>query len=993
MSEIPSADWSCIHANAERFERAWKKGPRPRIEDFLATVGESFQPQLLEELLRVEREIRRRGGEAPHPDDYRKRFPEHLEIIASVFRPHSDRPQTGGQGAGLDATLQTSRATGGWSDAIPPALANDPNYEFLRELDRGGMGVVYLAHHRVMVRDEVLKVLSRKIIDEPGVSDRFLREIRAVAKLRHPNIVSAFNAFFCGPSLVFAMEYVVGLDLRRMVKARGALPAPHPCSYVHQAALGLQHAHEEGMVHRDIKPGNLMLSYKKDRAVIKLLDFGLSKATSEQNASDVGISASFDNVESSAHLTSTGEMLGTPDFIAPEQIDDPQSADIRADIYSLGCALHFLLAGKLPFPDMALGDVLRAHRSKNAARLDHIRKEIPPELADLVAKMMAKEPADRFEEPSEVTEALAPFFKKRSAADRTSRVGTNAANADSAGLSPDEFARQVLKQFAFLTPGSNSAEAADSPDAELWPGKTGVKDRDGEIAEEALAPRSSIVLLHRFWPLAAGLAALTAVLVGILGWTIGGGASRSGGEIAKPLALPSTDATGPDANGTRGTEGGRAVPADQALTAAGALAEKEVGTPATPAPPLPPHAKAVAASSTSPPPQAAAEKAKIDLAVPSPKPAPLSTKRRGSASPWQQHSSLGEQVRLAIENGVRFLKAQQYEDGSWKDVESQSRTGTTRVTLALLSAGEQPESPSIRKALEHLRRFEPRELRSTYAISLQTMAFVEADPARDKLRIAANVVWLENAQITNRDRVGWAGTWTYSDSKNHPGDNSNTRWALMALHEASEAGVPVKSGIWKLARTYCERSQKREGSWAYTPAANLSTASMTCAGISSSILTMLHYPPSDEDLRGAAISNCRTTVVNRGLRVGIDWLARNYRVGENSGAGQQWKFYCLCGLERAGRLAGLRYFGEHDWYREAAKALFASQNRLGGSWRGAVLEENRILATSFAVLFLAKGRAPVLMTKLRHLLPDDWNNDPDDVRNLVSVISRTLRRR
>jgi serine/threonine protein kinase len=112
-----------------------------------------------------------------------------------------------------------------------------------------------------------------------------LRAIRAVAELRQPNIVSAYTAFRCGGNLVFVMEYVVGLDLRRMVKARGALAVAHACSYAHQAALGLQHAHEQGMVDRDIKPGNLMLSYKKDRAVIKLLDFGLSKATSEQSAS------------------------------------------------------------------------------------------------------------------------------------------------------------------------------------------------------------------------------------------------------------------------------------------------------------------------------------------------------------------------------------------------------------------------------------------------------------------------------------------------------------------------------------------------------------------------------------------------------------------------------------------------------------------------------------------------------------------------------------
>jgi len=134
------------------------------------------------------------------------------------------------------------------------------------------MGVVYLAHNKLMGRDEVLKVLDRDIIERSSLQDRFQREIRAVARLRHPNIVAAYSAFRSGENLVFAMEHVEGLDLARMVKAKGPMPVSHACYFVHQAALGLQHAHEEGMVHRDIKPSNLMLSHIKGRAVVKVLD-------------------------------------------------------------------------------------------------------------------------------------------------------------------------------------------------------------------------------------------------------------------------------------------------------------------------------------------------------------------------------------------------------------------------------------------------------------------------------------------------------------------------------------------------------------------------------------------------------------------------------------------------------------------------------------------------------------------------------------------------
>ena len=166
-------------------------------------------------------------------------------------------------------------------DAMPPGLADHPDYEVIKELGRGGMGVVYLAHNRLMGRHEVLKVMGQHIMERPGLLARFLAEIRAVARLQHPNIVTAYSAFRLGESIVFAMEYVEGLDLARLVKAKGPLPVANACYFVSQAAQGMQHAHEQGMVHRDIKPGNLMLSNEGEPATVKVLDFGLAKATRE----------------------------------------------------------------------------------------------------------------------------------------------------------------------------------------------------------------------------------------------------------------------------------------------------------------------------------------------------------------------------------------------------------------------------------------------------------------------------------------------------------------------------------------------------------------------------------------------------------------------------------------------------------------------------------------------------------------------------------------
>jgi formylglycine-generating enzyme required for sulfatase activity/serine/threonine protein kinase len=281
---------------------------------------------------------------------------------------------------------------------LPPGFADHPNYEITRELGRGGMGVVYLAQNRLMGRTEVLKVVGSHLINRRGVGDRFLAEVRNAAKLNHPNIVTAYSALRIGESLVLAMEHVDGLDLAKMVEARGLLPVAHACNYAHQAALGLQHAHEHGMVHRDIKPSNLMLARQNDRALIKVLDFGLAKVRSE-GAVDAG-------------LTHEGQMLGTPAYIAPEQISDARRADIRADIYSLGCTLYCLLTGGPPFQGTSLYDVLQAHHSMEATPLNLKRPEVPVELAALVAKMMAKEPKRRFQEPKQVAQALIPFFKK-----------------------------------------------------------------------------------------------------------------------------------------------------------------------------------------------------------------------------------------------------------------------------------------------------------------------------------------------------------------------------------------------------------------------------------------------------------------------------------------------------------------------------------------------------------------------------------------------------
>jgi serine/threonine protein kinase len=281
--------------------------------------------------------------------------------------------------------------------AAPPELANYAEFELIKELGQGGMGTVYLAKNRMMDRLEVLKVISQSLLDHPGAIERFQQEIRSAAKLAHPNIVAAYSVRRPGDLLVFAMEYVRGQDLSEVVKLRGRLPVANAAFYIHQVANGLQHAFEKGMVHRDIKPNNLMLAIEGKKHVVKILDFGLAKASSEKGA-ETG-------------LTKSGQMLGTPDYVAPEQTLAAHRADIRADIYSLGCTLYFLLSGGPPFQEKSLYAILEAHHKRDPKPLNLVRPEVPAELAAVVAKMMAKDPAMRYRTPLEVARALVPFFK------------------------------------------------------------------------------------------------------------------------------------------------------------------------------------------------------------------------------------------------------------------------------------------------------------------------------------------------------------------------------------------------------------------------------------------------------------------------------------------------------------------------------------------------------------------------------------------------------
>jgi serine/threonine protein kinase len=263
-------------------------------------------------------------------------------------------------------------------------------YRILDQIGAGGMGQVYLAEHVHLHRRVALKVLPAKLAADKSGVDRFYREARAVAALDHPNVVRAYDVAWESNAHFLVLEYIDGRSLEELLaEAGGRLPVDLACDYVAQAASGLQHAHEKGISHRDIKPANLLVN---PDGIVKILDMGLAKF--------------FQSAPTEAH--DQGSVMGTADYIAPEQAIACSAADHRADIYSLGATLYHLVTGEPPFHG-TLAAKLIAHQLHNVPTAHEVRQEVPEGVSDIIAKMMAKEPVDRYQTAAEVVEALLPY--------------------------------------------------------------------------------------------------------------------------------------------------------------------------------------------------------------------------------------------------------------------------------------------------------------------------------------------------------------------------------------------------------------------------------------------------------------------------------------------------------------------------------------------------------------------------------------------------------
>lgn len=313
-------------------------------------------------------------------------------------------------------------------------------YRLLELLGEGGMGQVFKARHQRLNRLEALKIIRpERLLQNPEASRRFEREAKSAAHLHHQNIVMIFDADQVNGVHFIAMEYVDGIDLARLVKEIGPLPVAQACHFIRQAALGLQHAYIQGLVHRDIKPSNLLvaatrtvresaapgrrsvlLTSKADKdsgllpttdkgpppeslpywmtpnAVVKILDMGLARLT-ERPGDDPILSS----------LTHEGSIVGTPDYIAPEQARNSHLADIRSDLYSLGATFYFLLTGRPPFFEGTAVEKLLMHQLDDPQPIEELRPDVPGGVVVVIRKLMAKSPDHRFQEPVEVADALA----------------------------------------------------------------------------------------------------------------------------------------------------------------------------------------------------------------------------------------------------------------------------------------------------------------------------------------------------------------------------------------------------------------------------------------------------------------------------------------------------------------------------------------------------------------------------------------------------------
>jgi hypothetical protein len=359
-------------------------------------------------------------------------------------------------------------------------------------------------------------------------------------------------------------------------------------------------------------------------------------------------------------------------------------------------------------------------------------------------------------------------------------------------------------------------------------------------------------------------------------------------------------------------------------------------------------------------------------------------------------------VRKAIERGCKFLLSQQDKDGTWGGHAQYPGGSTALCVLALINSGVPADDPQVQKALVKLSEYTIGGDSKIYSSALIVMVFCAVDPQKYRNLILNHAKWIASNQVKGGN---FAGGWSYDRAtEGGRADNSNSQFAVLALHEAERAGIipdNVDQALWTRVEKYWRTGQnKNAGSWSYINGVAINhnlpgTGSMTCAGLSSMIIARSKLVDGDASLTGDTIKCCQDSKDDGAIEQGLKWLGERFTVGGNPtsthGADGGWHYYYLYGLERVGRLSGQRFFygpgGAHDWYRLGCERLLRDQDQLGsGKWDGSRSEGDSRVATSLALLFLSKGRRPVVIAKAQFGDGDEWNQHRNDVANLTSYV-------
>jgi serine/threonine protein kinase len=340
---------------------------------------------------------------------------------------------------------------------VPSAPSELPHlgpYQLRRRIGGGGMGVVYEAWHTKLHRKVALKTLRSDWMHDPRMVARFHREMAAVGRLNHPNLVRATDADEIDGCHFLIMDFEEGLDLSRVVRNTGPLPVPDACEVARRVALGLDYIHAQGLVHRDVKPSNLMLT---DGGEVKVLDLGLALLREAALAGE---------------RSAGGQRLGTADYMAPEQADDAHGVDIRADLYSLGCALYQLLTGRAPFAgeEDSIKKAL-AHALAPVVPASSARHEVPAELDAVLGRLLAKTPAARFAVPADVARALEPFAAGHDLPAVLARArGNDQGTPPGGGVWADPFAVTAPQRVPSPPPTATAPpRSTEPPPPRRWP--------------------------------------------------------------------------------------------------------------------------------------------------------------------------------------------------------------------------------------------------------------------------------------------------------------------------------------------------------------------------------------------------------------------------------------------------------------------------------------------------------------------------------------------